>query len=324
MHENMKYMPLLITGMILIMSSSCTRENETQIQREQEQRFFNIYRARNYPDAQIRSSGLHYAEHREGQGASPDRDDWVLVNHVSYTIPEDNVFESYVEEVALDNQFFDSAALYGPYKMQNGTRNEGLTEGLTLMKEGGQYTFLFTSELGYGTSGSGDINPYTSLKYEVELLEVITDINAYEQAKVDAYVDTIPDADTVLETGLNIPMYYIIDRPGDGDFIVDDSVVEIAYKGYLVDGRVFDQATVEDPFEFSFGEEDLILGWDLGLPRLREGDKARFVIPYQLGYGVEEQIDPGTGFRTIPPYETLLFDIEVLAVKSEPGGVKEK
>ncbi len=324
MNEIMKYTTLFFAAVLPVLTAACTVENEGQEREEQEQRFFEIYKARKYPGAEPGPGGIYYVEHREGDGNSPDEDDWVLVHHVCYIIPQENIYESYVEDVAKDNQFFDSAVLYGPYKMQNGERNEGLTQGLKLIKEGGQATIFFTSDLGYGSSGNGDISPYSSLKYEIELLEVITDINAYEGARVDAYVDTIPDADTALEAGLQIPMYFIIDRPGDGDFIADDSVVEIAYKGYLVDGRVFDQRTASDPFEFTMGEEELILGWNLGLPKLREGDKARFVIPYQLGYGVDGRIDPNTGFRTIPPYETLLFDIEVLDVKSDPDEIKNE
>ena len=109
----------------------------------------------------------------------------------------------------------------------------------------------------------------------------------------------------------------IIDEASDGAPVVNDSLVQIAYKGYLMDGRVFDQRTASDPFEITVGK-DVIAGWDLGLLKLHEGEKARFVIPYQLAYGEEGSIDRESGLRTIPPYETLLFDIEIISIEENP------
>ena len=201
--------------------------------------------------------------------------------------------------------------------MQNGSRNEGLKEGLLLMSEGAQATIFFTSDFGFGSAGSGDISPYRPLKYEIELLEVIKDIDAYELARINTYMDTILVSDTIHDPDSDAIMYYIIDEASDGAPVVNDSLVQIAYKGYLMDGRVFDQRTASDPFEMTVGK-DLIAGWDLGLLKLHEGEKARFVIPYQLAYGEEGSIHRESGLRTIPPYETLLFDIEIISIEENP------
>ena len=52
--------------------------------------------------------------------------------------------------------------------------------------------------------------------------------------------------------------------------------------------------------------------------KLHEGEKARFVIPYQLAYGEDGSIDSDSRLRAIPPYETLLFDIEIISVEENP------
>lgn len=294
--------------------TACTDDVSEQDRRAQEQRFFDLYVGGHYPDVQPLSSGIYYIEHKAGTGNSPDADDWMLVNHVSYTIPEDNIYESYIEDVAIDNRFYEEGVMYGPYKMLNGSVTEGLQEGMMLMKEGGQATIFFTSDLGYGVNGTGDVSPYTSLKYEIELLEVIPDIEAYEQARIAAYVDTIPTADTIYHPETDSYMYYMIDQATTGDPVVNDSLVDVAYKGYLMDGRVFDERTADDPLSITVGKES-ITGWDLGLLRLKEGEKARFVIPYPLAYGESGREVPNTGLRAIPPYETLLFDIEILSIE---------
>ena len=124
----------------------------------------------------------------------PDPKTGCLVNHVAYLLPDDDVYDSYIENVARDNRFYDAAAMYGPYKMYNGTNVEGLKEGISMMREGGEATFMFTSDLGYGSANSGSVGAYRSLKYEVELLEVLgmDNLDAYEAAKILTYLDTMP------------------------------------------------------------------------------------------------------------------------------------
>jgi FKBP-type peptidyl-prolyl cis-trans isomerase len=142
---------------------------------------------------------------------------------------------------------------------------------------------------------------------------VIPDIEAYEQASIDSYMDTVAVSDTIHDPIADVVMYYMIDHATDGKAIGLDSVVTIAYKGYLADGRVFDERSAEDSTEFTVGAE-IIPGWALGLQRMKNGEKGRFVIPYELAYGEEGQKDSQNGLRTIPPYETLYFDLEILSV----------
>jgi FKBP-type peptidyl-prolyl cis-trans isomerase len=300
------------------LATACTKDSSEEDRKEQELRYFNIYAESRYPGAELTEEGFYYIEHKAGTGVTPGNEDWMLVNHVGYEIPEDKVFVSYIKNVVEDNNLDSKGtALYGPYKMQNGSQNEGFTKGVSMMKEGGKATFLFTSDLGYGNNGNSKVGAYASLKYEVELMEVIPDMDAYERAKIDAYLDTIPEYVTIQDSDTESEMYLIMDYATDGQLIENDSAVSLAYKGQLLDGRVFDEAGSDEPLEFTMGNSEFITGWDLALTRLREGEKARLVIPYPLAYGILGETDPGTGLRVIPPYETLLFEIEVLKVGGE-------
>ena len=323
--SNILYVAITISAFFL--ATACTEETAEEDKGAQEQRFFDIYRASRYPGSEPLESGLYFLENSVGAGVAPDTNDWVRVKHVCYVIPDEHIYESYIENVAEDNNLDPGeVALYGPFKMQNGSRNEGLTEGLTLMREGGEATMFFTSTLGFGEIGNGKLPGYTSLKYEVELLEVIPDIDLYEQAKIDSYMDTVAVSDTIHDPITDVVMYYMIDHETDGTAIGVDSVVAVAYKGYLADGRVFDESIVEDSATFTVGE-GIIPGWQFGLQRMKAGEKGRFVIPYQLAYGEEGSKDPTSGLMTIPPYETLFFDIEILSVNGESddeGGAPEE
>jgi FKBP-type peptidyl-prolyl cis-trans isomerase len=301
---------------------SCTDTGGEENSIEQEKRFFDLYRQANYPDAVLQPSGIYYLEDHEGDGRMPGDTAWIRINHVAYTLPEEQVYETYVENVAIDSRIHDTAALYGPYKTRIDMINDGFTEGVKLMREGGGATFMFTSDLGFGSKNS-TVGSYRSLKYEVELLEVIDDIVAYEANRILAYTDTIAGVQSVQDTIDNVYMYYVIDESTDGAPVDADSTIEVAYKGYLTDGRVFDESAEDSGLEFTVDDEnsDIIIGWHLGLKGFKEGEKGRLIIPYQLAYGDYGQYS-SKGNVSIPPYETLVFDVEVLSV--EAGDDSEK
>lgn len=86
------------------------------------------------------------------------------------------------------------------------------------------------------------------------------------------------------------------------------SVVTVHYTGALINGKVFD-SSVSRGQPISFGLDQVIPGWTEGLQKMREGEKAELVIPQELGYGARGA--PGA----IPPYQTLVFQVELIKVQ---------
>jgi len=83
--------------------------------------------------------------------------------------------------------------------------------------------------------------------------------------------------------------------------------VTVHYTGRLVDGTVFDSSYKRgEPATFRL--DRVIKGWTEGLQMMPKGSKAEIVVPYELGYG-----DRGAG-NAIPPYSTLIFEIELLKI----------
>jgi FKBP-type peptidyl-prolyl cis-trans isomerase len=126
--------------------------------------------------------------------------------------------------------------------------------------------------------------------------------------------------DTIYDAIYDVVMYYVIDESTDGPPVAIDSTIEVAYKGYLIDGRVFDQTVGDNYYKFVVGDYDAenspIRGWHLGLERFKEGEKGRLIIPYPLAYGEIGRFT-SSGKVAIPPYETLVFDVEVISVDPE-------
>jgi len=85
-----------------------------------------------------------------------------------------------------------------------------------------------------------------------------------------------------------------------------DDQVTVLYKGWMINGKVFDQTKPGKPATFPAGE--LIPGWIEALSLMKEGDTWELVIPSELGYG-----ERGAG-GDIPPNQTLVFDMTLLKV----------
>lgn len=87
----------------------------------------------------------------------------------------------------------------------------------------------------------------------------------------------------------------------------NDDQVTVSYKGWMINGKVFDQTKPGQTATFPAGQ--LIPGWIEALSLMKEGDTWELVIPSELGYGEE-----GAG-TDIPPDQTLVFDMTLLKVK---------
>lgn len=85
------------------------------------------------------------------------------------------------------------------------------------------------------------------------------------------------------------------------------STVRVHYHGTLTDGTVFD-SSVERGETISFPLNRVIPGWTEGVQLMKVGDKFRFFIPSNLGYG-----NRSTG--KIPSGSTLIFDVELFEIQ---------
>ena len=159
----------------------------------------------------------------------------------------------------------------------------------------------------------------------IEIIRVGTDAEAYnaveafrtfegsrekreeeEKKKQQETLDAVAKGYAETPSGLR----YEILQKGEGKKATKGANVSVHYKGQLLDGTVFDSSYKrKQPIDFPVGVGQVIAGWDEGIMLLNKGDKARFVIPSDLGYGAQ-----GAG-GVIPPNATLIFDVELMDIK---------
>lgn len=112
------------------------------------------------------------------------------------------------------------------------------------------------------------------------------------------------DGVTVTESGLQ----YKVITEGSGKKPAATDTVETHYEGKTLDGKIFDSSYKRGQTT-TFPLNGVIKGWTEALQLMKEGSKYELYIPHELAYGAA-----GSG-GTIEPYSTLVFTVELIAVK---------
>ncbi len=103
-------------------------------------------------------------------------------------------------------------------------------------------------------------------------------------------------------------VYYIVEQPGSGsDLFTNSTSVTVGYTGkVLTTGKMFAKT---DDFHPSFILQSVILGWQLGIPKIQKGGKVRLLLPSRYAYGPAPQPQIGLPKNAILDFEITLYDI---------------
>jgi peptidylprolyl isomerase len=181
--------------------------------------------------------------------------------------------------------------------------------GLKAMTVGDRYRFFVPPKLAFGEQGTpgGPIGPNETLIFEVELLKV-TNAEANLKAS-EAFLAENGKKSGIKTTASGLQYEVVSEGPAGGARPTDADIVKVHYRGALIDGTEFDSSYARnEPAEFPLGR--VIAGWTEGVQLMKVGDKFRFYVPPQLGYG-----QSGTPGGPIGPNEALIFDVELIEVK---------
>jgi FKBP-type peptidyl-prolyl cis-trans isomerase len=255
-------------------------------------------------------SGLYYIEQVAGKGIKIDTGCQVTYNVKISMIDGKQVF-------GQDSMKF----IFGKRPDMS-----GFLEGIRMMKKGGQARLILPSPLAFGERGYREIPPYTTIIYDVKVLDVKSKAD-YEKAqaaekkkKEDKKANAKKEESGLLQKYLKdnkittkptaSGLYYIEKVKGTGPQIHAGNKVSVQYTGTLLNGKKFDSSRDRGgkPFDVEVGKGNVIKGWDEGLLHMCKGGRATLICPSSIAYGEQEM-------GSIPAYSTLVFDIEVVDVK---------
>jgi peptidylprolyl isomerase len=104
-------------------------------------------------------------------------------------------------------------------------------------------------------------------------------------------------------------VYFQVTKEGSGAASKTGQTLTMKYKGYLLNGTVFDDSDMHEPLSFQVGRGQLIPGFDSQALEMKVGERRTIIIPPELAYG-----SAGAG-GVIPGNAYIAFDLELLSVK---------
>lgn len=204
---------------------------------------------------------------------------------------------------AVNNSASFEFSKYNPrYDYLGYIKPESWRESILKIKKGGEVRVITPSYLAYGKDGSGSTIPGNTILDTKITLVNDTDRPAYEDALINTYLAENSLTATKDANGI----YYKIITAGTGTAITSETAsLKVVYKGNLLTGSVFDQATSSSPLTINIS--NTIEGWKKALPLIKAGGKMKIYIPSRYAYGS----NPPNG---IPTNAILEFEVEVLEV----------
>ena len=216
-----------------------------------------------------------------------------------------------------------------------------LYEGMMMMHVGDKATFAIEADTMAKFLQPNQMPPFyepgkgMKIYYEIDLQDIVThdEIMAEQNnfmKEMQERQQNEPDEIAAYVAKNNITakpdnngLYIIVKKKGNGAKVAAGRTVSMNYTGRLLDGTMFDSSVESDakdggiyqagrqyePLTYTVGQMSLIRGWENGVMGQPEGTKLQLIIPSALGYGPQ-------GANTIPPYSPLVFDIEIVSVKS--------
>jgi FKBP-type peptidyl-prolyl cis-trans isomerase len=127
-------------------------------------------------------------------------------------------------------------------------------------------------------------------------------VGANEEEKIDNYIKS--KSLTVTEKTTDGLRYIRTSPSANGVPLLKGQTVNVNYTGKFLSDKQFDKGN----FSFRLGGGQVVAGFDIGIAKMKTGEKATIIFPSSLGYGPND-------YSSIPGGSSLVFDIEVVSAQ---------
>lgn len=277
---------------VLALMTSCLGENPFEEQRKKDEQIVKNYVATNSLVGTYTTSGLFYALTKP--------------NTTGTLVGTNSVVEVSYKLFNLDKIKISESSSY-TFKPSVGSFAAGLSEGVSLMRQGEKATLVLPSALAFGgsrvTIGNIELPPNSVVIIEVEVLGVRTDQQQLENERniiKNYFARLSPPITTFTKDTLDV--LSINQAPiTETTFLTANLSYSVDYKLLrATDGTVLDQGT---SFNYIHSSNNVIQGFYIGMLAMRVNGKGYIGIPSSRGYGAAGS--PGK----IPPFTPLIFEI---------------
>ena len=329
-----KVFDLMLSGLVIIsLLSGCLKNDWEERQKEEADKLAKHIEL-------LRNQGLDI-ESREvkdydmyvlmlgsdpNSGPTPELNDYIIIDYIRKDL-DGNILFTNVNSLAdswdsfKDNPDTYSHYIFAPLKMIFGYNTPGFNYGISLMEEGDTARFYIPSTLAYGD--------FVTIVDEVVLHKIITNISAYDSLQVVMY-----RAEQGVDSSMYLPdagIFYWENIHGNDaiEFDANDSLIIRFRASFLQENDliVFDSnwesatglaipASKAKVSNFTpEGFAPFTPGFAAAIDTMAVGTQATILVPYQKGYGVNGLIYTAPQYPIVPPYSSLVYDVEVLDVK---------
>ncbi|MEM9981267.1 MAG: FKBP-type peptidyl-prolyl cis-trans isomerase [Bacteroidota bacterium] len=299
------YLLLVCLGLL-----SCEEEDADAIflqeQLIENENIINAYIAENNLSMQTDESGLRFSirEPAGGAGARPDTTfRQMSIQYEVRLLPSETIIDTVY-------QLSGTRIFEFPLGVDADFMLIGVEQALLEMGEGAEATLLLPYTLAYGATGNPFLPPFSPVRVDVRLIDAQSD-----EELIEEYLEE----NELERTSINGGVYFISQEEGNLTRpVVDSATVTVKYVGRFLDGKVFDSSnsfeilpagsTTSSQSLIDF--EDVIQGWQIGLPLLNEGGKAVLGIPSRFANRAQWG-------RFVPPFIPIIYEIEVISVEND-------
>jgi FKBP-type peptidyl-prolyl cis-trans isomerase len=274
---------------------------------------FGCDRFAKYPGYKNAGHGIYYQLYKIGDDTVKARPgDYITVN-LTYQTLNDSVFFSGLRKFQVKEPAYEGA----------------VDECFSMLAMDDSATFIIPADRFFAITLQSNlprfIVPGSNIKITVDMKDIQTE-QAYIKEK-EAFLSWIEDfgeyekvilKQFIAEEKLNVNplssgIYYLNLRPGTGKKVEEGDTVTVNYEGRFLNGKFFDSTIRRrQPFQFVYGTEwQVIEGLEEAIGMMAEGEKSLFILPSQMAFG-----NSGSSGNIIPPFTSLIFEVEILKVSS--------